>query len=455
MDIATRGEGDGRLEALGRAYGIEDRMQIGPGAEMTGAFAVIKTRSPGDRTKLGWTIEVPSGRPRTVASMAELIEGLSEPDDSPAACRKDDRVFSGHRLAVVTNLPTHYRVPLFNGVARRVQDAGGELRVVFTSGDPRSVRPWLRHGSIEFDHRFLASRPTRYGRKAPVGLRRELREFEPSLIVSGGFSPLVTGRALLFVRRRGIPFGLWSGDTDLQAGGRGRLRLFERRWIARRASFAISYGWLSTEYLRALNPSLPTAIARNTAPFLSEAGNRAGDAPLEFLTVSRAIKGKGLEVLIEAFKLLTPGLARLTLVGDGPELERLRTMAEGSSQIRFLGAVDTDRVLECYREAQVFLFPSQIDVFGLVLVEAMGGGLATVTSTAPGAVADLCVDDVNSLVVRRNDPESWRRAIERLAADGALRDRLARNARETILRRWTMPHSVDAFIAGLRLGLSR
>jgi len=450
----TAGDREGRLEALARAYGVGDRLALGSDADPAGTSAMVRARSPGDGIALDWTVENGTGGQSAVRSMADLIEALYEPEDPAAACREDDRVLGGHRIAVVTNLPTHYRVPLFNGVAQRVRAAGGELRVLFTTGDPRSVRPWLRHESIDFDHRFLRPGPTRYGTKAPVDLGRELRSFEPSLIVSGGFSPLVTGRALAFARRRGITLGLWSGDTRLQAGRRGRLRLRERRWIAQRASFAISYGWLSTEYLRALNPGLPTVIARNTAPFLSESGDRPGDSPVEFLTVSRAIDGKGLEVLVDAFRDLSTGTARLTLVGDGPELARLKAAAGGSAQIRFLGAVDTDRVLECYREAGAFLFPSRIDVFGLVLVEAMGSGLATVTAGAPGAVGDLCVDGGNSLVVGSNDAGSWRRAVEQLASDSALRDRLARNGRDTIRRRWTMRHSVDAFTAGLRLGLS-
>jgi glycosyltransferase involved in cell wall biosynthesis len=449
----TSGDRDGRLEALAHAYGVGDRLGLGSDTDPAGPSATVRAPSRGDGVELDWTVESRTGEQSAVRSMADLFEALYEPEDPAAACREDDHLLSGHRIAVVTNLPTHYRVPLFNGVGRRIRAAGGEFRVLFTTGDPQSVRPWLRHESIDFDHRFLRPGPTRYGAKAPVDLGRELRSFAPSLIVSGGFSPLVTGRALAFATRRGIPFGLWSGDTHVQAGRRGRLRLRERRWMARRAGFAISYGWLSTEYVRALNPGLPTVIARNTAPFLSEAGDRPGGSPVEFLTVSRAIKGKGLEVLVEAFKDLDHGTARLTLVGDGPELERLRSAAGGSGKIRFLGAVDTDRVLDCYREAGAFLFPSQIDVFGLVLVEAMGSGLATVTAGAPGAVGDLCVDGGNSLVVPRNDPGSWRRAVEQLASDPALRDRLARNGRETIGRRWTMRHSVDAFTAGLRLGL--
>jgi glycosyltransferase involved in cell wall biosynthesis len=463
LEIRAPGNASERLQTLARAYGIQNRLQVIPDPDQAGAAAVIRARSAvasgnaAGADDLHWTVERASGAPVAVSSMAELVEALSEPEDPPASCRGADEILDGHRIAVVTNLPTHYRVPLFNGVHERVAAAGGQLRVLFTTGDPRSARPWLRPASIEFDHRFLTSIGTRPGSKAPIDLGRELRRFDPTLVVSGGFSPLVTGRVLALAQRKAIPWGLWSGDTHLQASARGRLRLAERRWIARRANFAISYGWLSREYLRALNPVLSTVIARNTAPFPADPqpAVRPSDSPVEFLAVSRAIKGKGLEVLVDMFRRMAPGRARLTLVGDGPELKRLMSAAGGSDQIRFLGAVDTDRVLECYRDAQAFLFPSQIDVFGLVLVEAMGGGLAAVTAKAPGAVGDLCVEGRTALVMADNDPGRWAQAVSRLVEDQDLRDRLAANGRQTILRRWTMSHSVDAFIAGLRLGLSR
>jgi hypothetical protein len=47
----------------------------------------------------------------------------------------------------------------------------------------------------------------------------------------------------------------------------------------------------------------------------------------------------------------------------------------------------------------------------------------------------------------------WAGAIERLVEDRSLRAALGVRGQETIHRRWTMEHSADAWIAGLRLGL--
>jgi glycosyltransferase involved in cell wall biosynthesis len=176
---------------------------------------------------------------------------------------------------------------------------------------------------------------------------------------------------------------------------------------------------------------------------------------VQFLTVGRATPLKRLDVIIDAFRLLGDHLpCRLTLVGGGPELDALVARARGDPRIRFLGAVESDRVLHCYRDADAFLFPSsRADIFGLVLVEALGSGLATITAAAPGGTADLALHERNCLVVDRHDPPAWAEAIRRLVEDAPLRRRLAAAGRETVLGRWTIEHSVDAWIAGFRLAL--
>ncbi len=224
-------------------------------------------------------------------------------------------------------------------------------------------------------------------------------------------------------------------------------------WILNRTSFVLSYGWLSAEYVRSLAPHLPLVNGRNTAPVYDGEERTGGGPDIEVLTVGQAIPRKGLGVVVDAFRLLREEPCRLTVAGGGPELEALRARAGASTRIRFLGSVESDRILECYRDADVFVFPSRSDVFGLALVEGMGSGLPTITSTEPGAVADLAVDGYNCLVVRDPDPRAWADAIRRLVRDPSLRRTLGRNARRTILRRWTIEHSVDAWVAAFRLGL--
>ena len=168
--------------------------------------------------------------------------------------------------------------------------------------------------------------------------------------------------------------------------------------------------------------------------------------------MSRAVPGKGLDVLIDAIRTLNDLSLRLTIAGGGPLLARLRRQANGDDRIRIVGAVDSDRVGDLYEAADIFVFPSQFDVFGLVIVEAFAAGLAVVASDVPGAVSDLAVPGGNCLLAEEHTPQAWADALRLLVENSELRRTLGEAARATVENRWSMDHATDAMIAGLTLG---
>ena len=145
---------------------------------------------------------------------------------------------------------------------------------------------------------------------------------------------------------------------------------------------------------------------RNTAPFPPSAPLDRDRRVAHILAVSRAVRRKGLDILIDAVRLLDLP-CRLTVAGGGPELPALRERAGGDDRIRLLGAVGSDRVGELYRDADIFAFPTKVEPFGLAMVEAFAAGLAVITSTAPGALGDLAVPGGNCLVVADREPATW------------------------------------------------
>jgi glycosyltransferase involved in cell wall biosynthesis len=404
-----------------RAYGVEGRI---------------------DMTLLGHAEGVQAN------TLAELLEGRAGQD--PAVYTDD--VLAGKRLAVVTNVPTHYRVALFNALALRAEGMGARLRVFFLSRTP-STRTWMETGTMRFEHEFLRGLDLsrdRGRRVVPLSLERRLGGFAPSTVLVGGFSPVVAGRVARFARRSGVPFGVWSGELASRPTARGRIRRKQRMRLLARAGYAVAYGTRAADYLRSLKPDLPIVIGRNTT-ILPEAvpANPQRDR-VELLTVARAEPDKALDVLVDAVRSAPELPCRLTVVGDGPELPDLRRRANHDTRIRFRGAAKPSDVRRMLVEADVFLFPSRYDVFGLAVVEAMGAGLATVVSPLPGVVDDVCVSEHNCLVVD-GDAAAWTKAIARLLADGDLRVRLGQAATATIGARWTLGHAASAMLAGFRL----
>jgi glycosyltransferase involved in cell wall biosynthesis len=421
-----------RLEVLANAYQIDQRLKFAE--PRVGASSLEDLLLEG-------------------RSIAEVVESLTSPEDEASSLADDDSLFAGHRVAVVTNVPTHYRVPLFSRMARRLAAAGAAFRVHFLSDVP-AEREWMRTEPRDFDHEILKSfdlRRDRGRRLMPVNLAERLDDFRPTLLLAAGFSPLVGGRIAAYARRREIPFGVWSGEIASRPTAQGRVRGMQRKWIVDRAAFAVSYGWESARYLRSFRADLPVVIGRNTTPVGPARARPSAPKTLELLAVGRAEKGKALDVILAAVSKLADVSWRLTVIGDGPELSRLRQGAD--TRVRFLGARTPAEVLDAYSKADIFLFPSRYDIFGLVLVEAMGAGTSIVVARGVGAVADLAVDGVNALVIDDHDPHSWAEAIGLVARDHRLRLTLGENAEATIRRRWTIEHAADAMLAGLRLPL--
>jgi len=429
LELSSDDPGRARLELLAMAYRIQDRLRFSDDAPPT-----------------------PVGVPPE-ATMAQLIELLS-PDGAPATARRtSDGLLQGHRVALVTNLPAHYRIPLFNGLAERLGGEGARLRVFFAGSDP-ARRTYMRPEPLAFEHEFIGAwRVPLGGGDVPLGLVRRLGRFDPTIVLAAGFAPGVAARVAHFASSRDLGFGVWSGEIPTAATADGRLRRLQRRWILRRACFAVAYGSLAAEYLQAIAPELAVVLGRNTAPADPLPPRPVDARPVEVLSVGQAIERKGLDVLIDAFGLLADLDCRLTILGGGPQLAELRQRAGGQPNVRLLGAVPSDEVREAYHAADVVAFPTRFDIFGLVLVEALGSGRATVVSSAAGAVADLCVAERSGLVVEGHDPQAWADAIRRLVEDADLRAALGEAGRRTIQRRWTIDHAVDAMIAGLRLGV--
>jgi glycosyltransferase involved in cell wall biosynthesis len=424
-----------RLEPHSRltaeAYGVGDRLPIGKGPDSRGEASFA-----GGRT------------------FAVLVNDLLQGRIDPSPLSASPAVLKGERVLVLSKTATHYRIPLFNELNRSIRAAEAEFRAVFLT-EPTNERWWMDKGAADFEHGFLVPRRllrTTGGAISTRGFAEQVEAFAPTIILSGGFSPAISGRAARYAARRDVPFGIWSGEISSRPTARSRARSLLRRRILSSASFAVAYGSRSAGYLRTMRHDLPLVIGRNTAPFpTSLAVQRDNERP-RLLVVSRAVRGKGLEVLIQALRSV-PYELELTIIGDGPESNALRELATGDRRISFAGALPSSEVLEAYRNADIFLFPSQVDVFGLVLVEAMAAGLACIVSNAPGAVGDLCVDGQNAEIVTKHDPIEWAAAIARAIEDPERSASLGRAAAVTVRQRWKMEHSVDAMIAGLRLGV--
>ena len=155
-----------------------------------------------------------------------------------------------------------------------------------------------------------------------------------------------------------------------------------------------------------------------------------------FLFVGRLSEEKGIETVIRVAKMIPD--VKFKIVGRGPQMNRLHRLAEGLTNVDFVGFRQGEELAALYQGAMAVLLPSRVhENFPLAVLEAMASGKPVIASHV-GGVPEIVEDRVNGLLVAPADLHGWVEAIMRLAYDEEFRLSLARVARSTIEHRFQL-----------------
>ena len=138
-----------------------------------------------------------------------------------------------------------------------------------------------------------------------------------------------------------------------------------------------------------------------------------------FVIVSALVPYKRIDLAIRACKI--SGL-KLRIVGEGPDLNRLRLLAD--SNIEFLGPLTNDAVRNLYRGSKAMLLPGE-EEFGIASVEAQASGCPVIALKRGGA-CETIVDGETGILVDQSTPEAFA---------NALRSAQGRSFNQSIIRR--------------------
>ena len=158
----------------------------------------------------------------------------------------------------------------------------------------------------------------------------------------------------------------------------------------------------------------------------------------------RLVDYKGLPLLLRVWQASHAGYgnARLLLVGAGGmdihNCEReLRDFARDhglAHSVAFTGSVDN--VQTFLQASDVFILPTEREAFGSSLIEAMACGLPVI-ATDVGGIPDILGDESLGCLIPANDFQQLRDCLERLYHDDQTRLYLGRNARQSVLQRYS------------------
>lgn len=268
-------------------------------------------------------------------------------------------------------------------------------------------------------------------------IRREISRQDPQLVHLHLPNPLAAAAWLMLARSGMIkmpPLAVWY-HADITRQRLGRLLVKPVVAACLREAVGIS---VSSATLKENSPVLgPWEEKVEVIPFGIDPDPWAGlaathDGP--FLFVGRLVPYKGLDVLIEAVKLVPE--ASLVIIGDGPlagELADRAASAGCAERIEFTGSMGSEGVVGYLKRARALVLPSvdASETFGLVQLEAMAAGVPVIAADLPTGVREVGVPGETCQLVRPGDSGDLAEAMTRMWSD---RERAAEMGRAGRLR---------------------
>lgn len=231
---------------------------------------------------------------------------------------------------------------------------------------------------------------------------------------------------------------LWGKKYGLYIRGQHNLDTKMGSFIIKRAEFCLTVSDLLKEQLLINNTNCETI-----APMIDFSKKDilldreySSDGITRCLFVGRVELRKGIYDLIAAIEVLNKKTDDLhfDIVGGGDSFDELSERFKDTDNVFFRGQVgDTQELLEMYRQADLFIFPSHDEGFPRVLYEAMMARVPVVT-TMVGGIGGFMKDHHNCLAIESQNPESIVKAVKKMLDSKELREKLMNQATGDVLK---------------------
>jgi glycosyltransferase involved in cell wall biosynthesis len=331
------------------------------------------------------------------------------------------------RLLWVTNLPAPYRFAAWDELAR----SGVDLEVWVLARNTLN-RAWGQG----FERPYLTLLPAR---TVTVGPRQTYltrvpfsdlakRMGDRDAVVIGGWQVPLFWRVALIATIRRLPRVLFYESTgashQFPSGPVSWIRRAFLRWGGdvvlvpgtAAATTVAAHGVPESRIVTTFNSIDQSAVQRA----VERAEDRRTPPPMRFCYVGQLIKRKNVAALLEAFWSMDDSATELHIVGEGPlresleELSRQLGRPDSVKKVVWHGGLPPDLALDRMVTAHVLVLPSTVEVWGLVVNEALAAGLHVVVSTTCGVAPEVA--DMAGVHLSGTAPESIRAAMEATAS---------------------------------------
>ncbi|MGH8810013.1 MAG: glycosyltransferase family 4 protein, partial [Noviherbaspirillum sp.] len=363
------------------------------------------------------------------------------------------RSMSMLKIALVTNHPPPFRIPIYQKIGRTADIA---LQAIFCSAREPN-RQW-DVPYMSFDHVFLKERFVQRGSNFihnNPDVLAALKRLAPSVIITTGFNPTFL-YAFAYAIAKGIPHVPMTDGTDVSEKSLSAWHKALRRLVYSRscAFIAASYGGLRLYKSYGVEPErcFQSCLCIDNAAYADMP--ECEEKKFDLIFCGRMVQEKNPMFALGVAEGVAHRLGRrvsILFVGTGEQREAVRAQAARLPELvsaEFHGHATQHELPALYHSARIFLFPTLRDVWGVVANEACAAELPIIVSPHSGVVDELVQNGENGFVCPLN-PSLWAdRAAALLVGDDTYR-RFARRSR-ALASRYTFEHAAAGVIDACR-----
>jgi glycosyltransferase involved in cell wall biosynthesis len=358
---------------------------------------------------------------------------------------------------------THYLVPTFRELERRLEREGGKFILVSGNNRRTDAGRFGLSDIVVSHHIYVPYHEWKYKnytlRWQPTLANVFRKTNADLLIVAGHVGDLTYWRLGLLPERANFKYLTWQCGYEYNPSPIKDIltKRFLQRYDYHLAyhnnakKYLMSYGIMESritvvhntineEAIDLIPPSQARQMVINELklPF---------DQPI-VLYVGAILAEKRLDLLIDAVRRLRRPVS-LIMVGDGQALAGLKAASADLDHVRYPGRVVAN-VGRFFDAADVFVLPG---TGGLAINEAMAHRLPIIASYADGSTPDLVSDGINGYILKDGTAEEIATYLEILLAHPEVRLRMGETSRERIATKYSFAAFIDRIMLGLRAAM--
>lgn len=301
---------------------------------------------------------------------------------------------------IVTNIPAFYKIRMYNEVNKKVK-----LLVIYTDFNDSDRNKDFINGEMDFEYKILEG-SNKQKIKTAINIVNSI--YYDELILGGWDHPVLWALAFRFPKSKNS-FFIESSYFESQTSG---LKGLIKSLFVKRLSRVYASGKSQRKITDELGFQGETIITKGVGVFnfIQQPAYIPRAEVKRFFYVGRFVEVKNLKFLISIFNEFPQ--YELYLAGFGEQEQELKEMAR--SNIRFMGAIDNQKLSVIYQQMDVLVLPSRVEPWGLVVEEALNNGIPVIVSDRVGCAEEI-INDTNGLVFHYNDTEAFKYAIMKMS----------------------------------------